>query len=196
MSHVYSSISDRIASAIAVAVGTTACSSGGLYGVGVKTPFSRRIGASRSSKPASATCAAISAAKPHGAGGSSTISSRPVLATDCRIVSMSSGETVRGIDQFDRDAFCVQFFADRQRQMHHPGQGDDGDVSPGAHDRRPAELDFVVLRRHGPFRRQHFAMFEEQHRIVAPQGVLQQSLRVVGVDGTTTRRPGTWAYIA
>ena len=38
-------------------------------------------------------------------------------------------------------------------------------------------------------------MFEEHHRVVASQGVLQQPLRVVGVDGTTTRRPGTWAYM-
>src|SRR5215475_10345559 len=49
--HDYSAQSSRIACAMASTLGTTAFSSGGLYGVGVWTPLTRRIGASSSSKP-------------------------------------------------------------------------------------------------------------------------------------------------
>src|SRR5262245_14200176 len=78
----HSSNNSTIARSISSTWGTTAFSSVGLYGVGVKAPWSRRIGASRSLKPASATRAAISAPRPKGANASSTIRSLPVLRTD------------------------------------------------------------------------------------------------------------------
>src|SRR5262249_12660379 len=60
----YSTSKMRIAWGVWSPAGTPAASSGGLYGVGGWTPLSRRIGASRSSKPRSASWAAISAPMP------------------------------------------------------------------------------------------------------------------------------------
>src|SRR5262245_6955761 len=76
----------RIAATMLSAFGITAFSSTGLYGVGANAPLSRLIGASRLSKPASATTAEISAATLQGANVSSTIKSRPVFFTEERIV--------------------------------------------------------------------------------------------------------------
>ena len=57
----YSAARSRMAVAMSPSCGTAAVSSGGLYGIGVCRPLTRRIGASRSSKATSATAAAISA---------------------------------------------------------------------------------------------------------------------------------------
>ena len=123
-----------MACAMVSGVGTTTASRLGLYGVGVKAPLSRRIGASRSSKPASASWAAISAPIPHGPNASSTISNRPVLATDWRIVSTSSGATVRGSISSIEMPSAGKLPADCKRVVHHQGQGNDGDVAAGVDD--------------------------------------------------------------
>src|SRR5262249_19087520 len=52
----YSANRSRMAWAMLSWLGTSAASRGGLYGIGVCAPLSRRTGASRSSKPRSATC--------------------------------------------------------------------------------------------------------------------------------------------
>src|SRR5579872_519127 len=54
------------------------------------------MGASNSSSASSETKAATSAENPHVAYASSTMANRPVLATEQRMVSLSSGATVLG----------------------------------------------------------------------------------------------------
>ncbi len=155
-----------MARVIASTSGTTAASSGGLYGVGVCTPLIRRIGASRSSKPTSAIRAAISAPTPNGAKSSSTISKRPVLRTDSWIVSKSSGAIVRGsissteIPSRSRASRGLQDLVDHLRQR------DDRDIRPFPDDGRPAELDLVLLIGHRSFDAQDLAVLEEKNRIV------------------------------
>ena len=85
--------------------GTRAFSSAGLYGIGVCTPFRRRTGASRSAKARSITWEEISAPIAHGANVSSTMRSRPVLWTDSRMVSISSGARVLG-SMTSTEMFC------------------------------------------------------------------------------------------
>ena len=109
---------------------------------GVKAPFSRRIGASRSSKPASATCAAISAPMPQGANASSTISSRPVFCDRGRIVSVSSGETVRGSISSTEMPSCASCSRGCQRALDHQREGDDGHVACPRGRREPGRTRF------------------------------------------------------
>ena len=75
--------------------GSHACSRPGAYGAGVAAAPTRSIGASRSQSASRATVAAISAPIPNGTTASWAISRRLVLRTESRIVSMSSGATVR-----------------------------------------------------------------------------------------------------
>ena len=73
--------------------------------------------------------AAISAPMPKGAKASSTISSRPVLATDWQDrVDIERGDGAR-VDELDRDALGGELLAGFQRLMHHQRQGDDRDVA-------------------------------------------------------------------
>ena len=78
---------------------------------------------------------------PYGANVSSTISSRPVLATERRIVSTSSGATVRGSISSIEIPSCASGSQILLRVMHHQRQRDDRDVVPLAHDRGLAKLD-------------------------------------------------------
>ena len=55
----------------------------------------RTIGPSRSKKRSSATIEATSAPQPHSRGLSSTVTNRPVLPTDSKIVVASSGTSER-----------------------------------------------------------------------------------------------------
>ena len=133
---------------------------------------------------------------PHGANASSTISSRPVLATERGDRLDVQRRDRPRVDQLDRDALACQLVADRERLMNHQGQGDDRDVGPLADDRRLAELDHLVLARGDrPLEAKDFTMLQEEHRIVAPERALEQAPGIARVDGTTTRRPGNWANI-
>src|SRR5262249_15905802 len=92
----HSSFRSSIARRMSSTCGKTACSKGGLYGVGAKAPLSRRMGASSSSKPEAPIWAAISLAMLQGPNASSMMSSLPVFATEFRMMAVSSGDTVRG----------------------------------------------------------------------------------------------------
>src|SRR5713101_6817392 len=88
----------RTAAAIRAWSGRTKSSSGGLNGTGTAGMHTRRTGARsvRQVSQSSAMVAAISAAIEHVGADSSTTISRPVLRTDWRIWSTSSGTSVRG----------------------------------------------------------------------------------------------------
>ena len=167
-----------MARAICSRSGTTAASSGGLYGVGVWAPLSRRMGASRSSKPPSAIWAAISAPIPNGPNASSTIKQAARFRDRLPDRLDVEGSDRPRVDQLDGDSLGRQFLGDLQRPLCHQGQGDDGDVPSAADDGRLAEFDLVILLGDLILRGQQFAVLEEHDRVVRAQSPMEQPLRV------------------
>ena len=99
-------------------------------------PADRRVEIVESRGPRSA--AAISAPIPNGPNASSTISSRPVLATDGRWCRCRAARRVRGsINSTEMPSAAEQFAGLQARGPS--ARGDDGDVRAFAHDRRLAE---------------------------------------------------------
>ena len=132
---------------------------------------------------------------PNGPNVSSTISSRPVLRTDGRIVSISSGATVRGsITSTEMPSRASSSHAVSVLCTMSARATTVTSVPSRTTAAWPNGISYSLLR-HRPFERQQLAMLEEEHRIVAAQGVVSSPLASYGVEGTTTRRPGKWAYI-
>src|SRR5262249_17432633 len=133
----HSSKSSSTARSTSSACGTTAFSSGGLYGVGVKAPCSRRMGASRSSKPASTT-------RGPGAQGRNPHSEEQPRAG----LRPRAGDRA-GVEGGPRPRVAPptrappprQPPAPLQRPPHHEGQRHHRHVGPLADDGRPPELD-------------------------------------------------------
>ena len=162
--------------------GTTAASSGGLYGVGVCDAVSRRIGASRSSKPRVGDL---------GRDLGAEAERRERLVHDQQPARSCATEREDRLDVERRDACAGRSARPRcpraasvsrglQRLLDHQRQRDDGDVRALADDGRLAERDLVVLLGHRPLDASRLAVFEEEHRVVAAQGVREQPLGVVG----------------
>ena len=101
--------------------GRTACSSGGLNGIGTSGAVRRRIGASRSSNASSAISAATSAPTPQERVASWATSTLPVLRTLARIASVSSGQRRAQVDDLD---VLAQLLRGLQRQVDARAVGD------------------------------------------------------------------------
>ena len=67
--------------------------------------------------------------------------------------------------------------------MDHDGDGDNGDVGALAFDIRFAKGNRILFLGYVPFDRITPLVLEEEHRIVAADGCLEQALDVVGGDG-------------
>src|SRR6476620_6730928 len=84
--------------------------------------------------------------------------------------------------------------------MHHPGERNDSDILPSTHDRCLAKRNLVRFCGYWPVEREQFAMFEEDHRVVASQGVMQEPLCVVGCgrhrDSETRESGEQWIVVA
>ena len=84
------------------------------------------------------------------------------------------------VDQLDGDALTRERIADGERAMHHQRERDHGHVAAFTDDARFSKLDRAVALGHAAFHREHFAVFEEKHGIIAAQRGDEQSLRVGG----------------
>ena len=96
MRHLFQSTAVLTAPAIFAASGMNRSSSEPANGTGVCGPVTIWIGARSDPNASCATVAAMSVASEQRGLASSTTTRRPVFSTDSRIVSVSSGETVRG----------------------------------------------------------------------------------------------------
>src|SRR3546814_601372 len=98
--HLHATSPSRTAAQIAASTiassGITAFSRWGANGIATSCTVTRRTGPRNEAKPCSATIAAISLAALHVARASSRITRRPVLRTEARISSLSSGKSVIG----------------------------------------------------------------------------------------------------
>ncbi len=122
-----------------------------VWHVGVCAPFSRRMGASRSSKPRSATWAAISRPYTEGnANASSTIRSRPVFDTDCKIVSTSNGSPrcARSISSTDIPSLSNISQAFNVIMVNHQRREPRLHRCPRARTAALREFDLIILCRH------------------------------------------------
>ena len=172
----------RTASTTCGSCGKAICSSGLEYGIGTSAPVTRWIGASRSSKACSWMSAARFAPTPPCGQPSSTMTQRFVLRTEARIVSRSSGRSVRGSMT---SASMLVLLAERLRRarggQRHPRDPDDRHVVALAADRGLAEADGVVLvvGNLAALAVEVLVLDEDDRVVVADRG-LQQALGVGG----------------
>ena len=88
-----------------------------------------------------------------------------------------------GVQPFDRE-----LLGGEQRALDGRPPGDDGEVAPWTHGRRPSRRDDVVRSRvgvGGVALAEEVLVLEEQHRVLAPEGGAQEPRGVAGaVTGT------------
>ena len=121
----------------------------------------------------------MSVARLHRGLASSTTTSRPVFSTDSRIVSRSSGLTVRGIDDFRRDTGRFELGGGLLGERHHPPDRDDGDVVAFPNHVRLTERDGVALLGHVAGDVVHRLVLAEDHRVVVPDRLDEKAFRFV-----------------
>lgn len=102
----------RTAPAIFASSGRTNASIGSLYGTVASSAVTCRTGARNVENPCSAMSAAMSAETDPYRVAWSTSTTWPVLATEARIVSVSSGWTAR-VDHLSLDALAGQLLAQK-----------------------------------------------------------------------------------
>ena len=129
--------------------------------------MSRRIGASRSSKPWSARPGGDLGAEAERREG--LVDDQQPSGLGDRLedrVEIERGDRPR-VDQLDRDALAGEPLAGLQRLVDHEGQGDDRDVAAFTNDGGLAEVDLVIAGRDRPFQVQKLSVFQEDDRVVA-----------------------------
>ncbi len=94
------------------------------------------------------------------------------------------------IDQLNRDPFAGQLRAGFKRIVNHQGQGDDRDIAPFTNDRRLSKADLLIAFGNQSLDCEKLAMLEEEYRIVAPEGMLEQSPSIARVRGHD--HPQSW----
>ncbi len=135
-------------------------------------------GASRSPNASRWIRYAICAPTPAYSHPSSTTTQRLVLRTEARIGARPAGAACAGPRSRTTP---LQRPASRrlQRHAHHLRPGDDGDVGAFALHVGHADRNDVVALGHLALRPVEHLALEEDHRVVVPDGRLQQALRVV-----------------
>ena len=123
------------------AFGMKASSSTGLNGTGVSGAVTRRTGASRRSKPSSATSAATSAPKPQVFTASWAMTILFVLASDVEHRVLVEGHERPQIDHLGLDAVGGQQLRRGQRLVDHGRPRHDRDVGSLPASRRPARAE-------------------------------------------------------
>ena len=117
---------------------------------------------------------------------SSTTTTRPVSDAVSRIVSLSSGDVVRGSTTVQLTPALGQVVSRLVGEVHHSPEGDNGRIVALAGDVRLAEGNGVGLVRHLDLLVVHGLVLEEDHRIVVADRLDQQALGLIGARTAVT----------
>ena len=156
----------------------------------MNAPLSRRIGASRSSKPSVGQAGGDLGAEAEGREG--LVDDQQPAGLGDRLedgVEIERGDCPR-IDELDRDVLGGELLADLQRVMDHQRQGDDRDVAAFANDGGLAKVDLVIVGWNGPFDVQELAVFQKDDRLAAPERLFHEPLGVVRRRRDRDAQPG------
>ena len=110
----------------------------------------------------------------------STTISRPVFATEVRIVSMSSGASETGSITSARIPTSARCCCARAGIRRHVGDADQRDVASRGEDARLAERNRIRLLRHVPFLKVKQPVLDEHHGVVVADAGRERALGVVG----------------
>ena len=170
-----------MAAAIFSVLSMKAASIGGAKGMaGTSGPANRVTGPSRYSNASSAMIPATSAPMPPAFVSSWTMSAFPVFCTDARTVSRSMGRTVRRSTTSALMPSCASSSRRLYAVMHHQPVRDDAQVFALQLHVGLADGHRVVLFGHlAANEAVRPLVLQEYHRIVAADGALEQTLRIV-----------------
>ena len=166
------------AATILSSFGITHASSGSLYGTVASRAVTCTIGAFSDENPCSATSPAITVAADAWRVAWSTSTSRPVFATDSRIVGVSSGANVRGSITSAWMPSVGERLGRPERAVDRPPRGDDRHVTALAPDRRLAERHEILPVGHLAVLEREQVVVQVDDRVVVADRGRHQPLRV------------------